>query len=150
MADEKWHIYVALRKVLLEHGKETVELMKAILRDKGKGDSRIIKRIRPKVVDTIKGLNLEIEMPDYWVFLDKGRRPGKQPPLSVIKKWCSRKGIPKGAAFPIAKKIGKFGLKPTNFTMPFARGIPALDDKIEKTIKNALDIELEAFIKKNI
>lgn len=58
---------------------------------------------------------LELIMPDYAVFVEYGRKPGKQPPLNAIYKWCESKGIPTGAAYPIARKIGKEGMEPKPF-----------------------------------
>lgn len=60
-------------------------------------------------------LTVQFFLEDYAVYVDKGRRPGKQPPLENIRQWCRIKGIPESAAYPIAKKIGRDGIRPTNF-----------------------------------
>ena len=44
-----------------------------------------------------------------WQYVEQGREPGKQPPLNRIIEWCVARGIPKEAAFPIARKIGQVG-----------------------------------------
>jgi hypothetical protein len=54
----------------------------------------------------------------YGKFIDKGRKPGKMPPVQDIRDWCRLKGIPQSAAFPIAVSIGKKGYKGINFTDP--------------------------------
>jgi hypothetical protein len=59
---------------------------------------------------------IEISYPFYGKFIDKGRKPGKMPPLKDISNWCKIKGIPQTAAFPIAKSIGEKGFKGINFT----------------------------------
>jgi hypothetical protein len=52
---------------------------------------------------------LRIMGAEQWQYVEQGRSPGKQPPLNRIMEWCVAKGIPKEAAFPIARKIGQFG-----------------------------------------
>lgn len=134
----------AVKKALSKYGKESIQEMKRILEQKGKGDSRLIKNIKYRVKRTQKGgYELEISMPDYAVFVDKGRKPGKQPPLDVIKKWTKRKGIPEKAAFPIARNIGKFGIKPTNFTVPVRSRLYLLEMDVEREV----NLQIERKIK---
>jgi len=57
---------------------------------------------------------IQIIANDYIKYVDKGRRPGKYPPIRAISQWASIKGIPQSAVFPIARNIFKFGIKPTN------------------------------------
>lgn len=51
----------------------------------------------------------------YFTVLEDGRKPGKQPPTSVIEKWLDEKPVAlrdiskKSLAFLIARKIGKEG-----------------------------------------
>jgi len=75
--------------------------------------------------------NFELSLLDYYEFVDKGRKPGKQPPRGKIFEWIRQKDLSgatgkvglikddfkrrKTLAFLIARKIGKFGTKPTNF-----------------------------------
>ena len=124
----------AVKKALSAYGKESLLEMKAILERKGKGDSRLIHSIKYSVKKNAKGYELNIIMPDYAVFVDKGRKPGKQPPLEAIKKWTKRKGIPEMAAFPIARNIGKFGIKPLNFTVPLRSRLYLLEMEIDKMV----------------
>jgi len=51
---------------------------------------------------------------DYLRFVDKGRAPGKFPPLSAISRWASVRLISQRAVFPIARKIARQGIPPTN------------------------------------
>lgn len=64
------------------------------------------------LTDNIK---IKINLDDSARWVDSGRKPGKMPPLKQIEGWCATKGIPKSAAFPIAKHISQFGIKPTPF-----------------------------------
>jgi hypothetical protein len=52
----------------------------------------------------------------YAATKEYGRRPGaKPPPIKPIREWAGRHGIPKDAAYPIARAIGKRGLKGSFF-----------------------------------
>ena len=67
---------------------------------------------------------------DYWEAVDKGRKPGKQPPLDNIIKWVNTKAtfggfsdvknissraVQRGLAYVIARKIGKRGSRGNSF-----------------------------------
>ena len=54
---------------------------------------------------------------DYATFVEQGRQAGTYPPISKIMQWCEVKGLPDKAAFPIAKNIFKFGIKPKPFLL---------------------------------
>lgn len=71
---------------------------------------------------------LVVEMPDYWIWVDQGRRPGRYPPLSAIDRWSlvkpgmsgvrDEKGrfIPrKTLNFLRARSIAKYGYYKTDF-----------------------------------
>jgi len=81
-------------------------------------DSRIVKltEISGSSPDSI-----DVKLPYYSVFVDKGRKPGKMPPVNVIAKWANRKGIPNPnkAAWAIAKSIAKRGIEPRPFLKRF-------------------------------
>ncbi len=49
----------------------------------------------------------------YWV--EKGRRPGKMPPVSAIEPWARRHGV---NAFMVARAIGRRGTTPRPFLVP--------------------------------
>lgn len=59
-------------------------------------------------------------VPEYWKWVEYGRKPGKQPPMEKILTWVKSKGIKplnkkipeKSLAFIIARSIGKKGIKP--------------------------------------
>jgi len=82
--------------------------------------------------------SIKLVMPKYGIFVDAGRKPGKQPPLNVIYEWVKKKGIPREAAFPIARKIGKEGLPAHPFIHIFEDGLDDLTDGIADIIGDAV------------
>lgn len=47
----------------------------------------------------------------YIEFVFRGRGPGKFPPLSAIIDWLNARGLPRGMAWGVAKKISESGTK---------------------------------------
>ena len=97
------------------------------------------------IVENEDSISTVFSMLGYGTYVDKGRPPGKQPPLKGIKDWCRLKGIPETAAFPIARNIGRYGIPATNFfTIPIKRK----KDQLLKDIKNLMTAEVQAKISK--
>lgn len=134
-----------LIKVLTEYGGQVVEEMKTRLRGLSKVASGELINSLEFVVEVKNGqVVLSILGASYLDYVDKGRRPGKMPPIAPIKEWCKVKGIPESAAFPIAKNIGKFGVPPTNFfTISVTRRAKSLQKKIEEAIGKEVVILLK-------
>lgn len=136
-----------LIKYLNQYGSEMISAMKQILVDKGKGNSNFIKTLNYRIEADVDVAFIQFEMEDYGKYLDRGRGPGKQPPLDVIKNWCVRNRIPEKAAFPIARKIGKFGLPGTNFLDPLRNTnkefLENINKLITEEISNSLDEKVE-------
>lgn len=102
--------------VINKYGKEVIAEMVTRLKTQNKfASGRLINSLNYEVKEVVGQLTIRFSMIDYGVFVDKGRKPGKQPPIQAIKDWVKLKGIPQKAAYPIAKSIGKFGIAPTNF-----------------------------------
>jgi hypothetical protein len=99
-------------------GKEYIEEMGDILKKKDKIATReLIESIDTKILKTGFGTSytLKIIAAKHLKYVDEGRRAGgKAPPIAPIKEWARVKGLPEGLAFPIAKKIGEEGIKPTH------------------------------------
>lgn len=67
---------------------------------------------------------VKISLEDYWKYVEKGRLPGKWPPISAIEKWIEIKPVlprpmdngklptTQQLAFFISSKIGLKGIKP--------------------------------------
>lgn len=65
---------------------------------------------------TLKGYNIQLIGPAHTFWMENGRKPGKFPPIAIIRKWIDDKGIiPYGnisrdsLAFLIARKISREG-----------------------------------------
>lgn len=116
------------------------------------------------------GINYKFELllADYYQWVDKGRKPGKQPPISSILKWVKdkrlviykgklqtkRKGklkkisddakLSNRIAFAIARNIGKRGTKATNFYTPTVeKWLKDLKAELPKALKRDVIIELK-------
>jgi hypothetical protein len=102
------------------------ELTKQLINANKVATGKLLKSLDYQVIEVLENILIRISSESYLTFVDKGRKPGKMPPISPIKKWISVKKI-KGRdsktgrfikqdslAFLIARSIGKNGIKPTN------------------------------------
>jgi len=72
---------------------------------------------------TFAGDSITISLPDYYLYIDKGRKAGaKMPPVKFIAIWIKRKKLPipdgmdiVSLAWAISKSIAKNGIKPRPF-----------------------------------
>jgi hypothetical protein len=61
-----------------------------------------------------QGLKLTIDnAAPHHVYVERGRRPGKPPPSTALEGWATRKLGDRRLAFPVARAIGRRGIKPT-------------------------------------
>jgi hypothetical protein len=128
-------------KVIKMFGEDYVRILTENLLKAGKDASgNLINSLDYRVIKTANALSVIIEGEDYLTYVDRGRKPGKYPPISAIQSWCRIKGIDQKAAFPIAKNIFKFGIPATNVIEkttsriekgPFV-GLDIIADNIEK------------------
>lgn len=109
----------SLLKAIKKWTKKAQSKMKAALAAGGKTHTNLYKKFALTVKVEKEGtVTIEANLGPSAMFVEKGRRPGKQPPLNSIKAWCKTRGIPSKAAFPIARTIGERGIKPTPFMKP--------------------------------
>ena len=90
-------------------------------------------------------------MEEYGEWVDKGRKAGKNPPFSPLRKWVEDRRIQfrdnRGrfqtydqTAWAVVKSIGKKGIEPSNFyTRPFNLGFQKLPNEVAEAY--ALDVE---------
>lgn len=105
------------------------------------------------------GLELGFKAAEHFKYVEKGRKPGKQPPSDKIANWIKIKPLrlrgKKGkyiqknkknintAAYLIARSIGLYGIKPTHF---FRDAFKMHYKRIDKTIIKAYANDMEKFI----
>lgn len=99
------------------------------------------------------GVSFEFDflMEAYGEWVDKGRKAGKNPPFSPIRKWVQDRKIQfrdnrgkfktyDSTAWAVVKGIGKNGIAPSNFySRPFQLGFQKLPNEIVEAY--ALDVE---------
>lgn len=119
-------------------------------------NSNLYNSVNYKVKPTKEAWTVQVFMNDYAQIVDKGRRPGKMPPVGAILDWLRRKNIvPKNGklgnlAWAIAKSIAKRGIR----ARPFLNNIFLYTDQwIDYEIKNMVDeisVEVVADIKRSL
>lgn len=128
---------------------DTIRLIRAVdaalrttLSKVGLQDSNLSRETR--VITTEDAIR--VIMPDYAVYVDKGRKAGKRPPVEAIMKWMRDKGIRSKSgiravdiAYVIARSIGERGIKPRPFIEAFTDELTVLVMKnVSREIDNAL------------
>ncbi len=132
-------------KNLRMFGQDYVKILVALLKQAGKSASgALINSIDSRIVVDAETAFIELLANDYLEYVDQGRKPGKYPPIRAISEWCRIKGIESSAAFPIARSIYKFGIKPTHVIQKTTREIetsPTLNKKYDDVFtKNVEDL----------
>lgn len=134
-----------LRTVLDDFGRMVIEELKNNLISLGKNNTgNLINSLTYEIIDTDNKLTVNILGADYLKVVDKGRAPGKQPPVSKLLPWVRSKNIkigktPESSAFAIAKSIADKGIKPTNVI-----------DKTIENVKNNKMYMIENAIQKDL
>lgn len=133
---------------LKEFGQDFVLSLAFVLRNLDKRASgKLINSLNYRLVTLVQNVNYQIEIygASHFKFVDEGRNPGKQPPLNKIQQWCKLKSIPKRAAYPIAQKIGRFGIPPTNALQEAIKQIDftALEKTIDKVVLDQINKQLK-------
>ena len=132
-------------QTLKEFGKDYVKILTIFLKKNRKvASGALINSINFKLQEKAKEILIILESNDYLEWVDKGRRPGKYPPIRAISEWARLKGISQNAVFPIARKIFKFGIEPTNVIADTIKEIetsPTFQKRYEDTLlKNVEEI----------
>lgn len=116
MADVKVD-FKRVRQVMNTYGEQVVREMVNRLTGFGKiASGELAESLGYTFVEEDGEMRLVWLAAEHWIYVDKGRRPNSTPPpVKPIKEWCRIKGIDEGAAYAIAKSIGRYGIPPTNF-----------------------------------
>lgn len=131
-------------KVVEEIGRDIVALAQFVIDNDSIGmnkksrkntlkDSLLMRDVDSRVSFGSNGDNVVIEVlfNNYIDYIEKGRRPGKMPPVNALKEWAQSRGIPtdNGTLYAIANAIKRDGIE--------GRPILAtLEQRIEDSFEN--------------
>lgn len=102
-----------INNFIKKFGLDVVQSQKRELQNKQSfATGRLLNSVNYRFRASLEKIIVEFVSLDYGKFVDEGRKPGSYPPISKLKEWCRVKGLPEKSAFPIAKNIYKFGIKP--------------------------------------
>lgn len=135
--------YSNLIEVLETIGEEIVQEYKAELTIRNKvASGTLFNSIKYRIEYNVNGLTLYFIADDYYINVEKGRKPGgKFPPISVIKAWMISRNIPdkSGTAYLIARSIAINGIK----GVPELTNIRTDVDKYTHLLTEALTKDLQ-------
>lgn len=116
-----------LQEVLAEYAKEIEERYKQNLEDSGrKATGNLITSVTTKVVVDGNELAIDLDLADYWKYVENGRSAGRFPPVNKILEWIrikpvlphpdARGNLPteEQLAFLIGRKIAEEGFEGSN------------------------------------
>jgi hypothetical protein len=140
------------KKALEKFGKYLVkESRKNLTRKKKNVANSLYDSLDYQVKAMPNSFEFDFLMEEYGEWVDKGRKAGKNPPFSPLRKWVEDRTIQfrdnRGrfqtydqTAWAVVKSIGKKGIEPSNFyTRPFNLGFQKLPNEVAEAY--ALDVE---------
>ena len=140
------------KKALENFGKYLVkESRKNLTRKKKNVTNSLYDSLDYQVKAMPNSFEFDFLMEEYGEWIDKGRKAGKNPPFSPLRKWVQDRRIQfrdnRGrfqtydqTAWAVVKSIGKKGIEPSNFyTRPFNLGFQKLPNEVAEAY--ALDVE---------
>lgn len=128
------------RQVLEATGSNLVNRIVRILGSNNKvASGRLINSVEYIIGEKEGQLFLELLMEDYWIYVDRGRKPGKFAPISALKSWTRYKGLPESAAWAINWKIKREGIK----ALPFLeQAISQIEEEFSKSLEEKWGSEI--------
>lgn len=143
-----------LRKALEIAGQQSVAYLTQKLSSKGKyATGNLISSLGYRIIKDSQGLSLRLSALDYFKYVDRGRRPGRMPPIKPIQSWIETKGIQiknyssRQSAFIIARSISRKGIKPLNLTEGLMKEMQGQTSLLQKAgMKDASEILDKMFI----
>jgi len=140
------------KKALEKFGKYLVkESRKNLTRKKKNVTNSLYDSLDYQVKAMPNSFEFDFLMEEYGEWVDKGRKAGKNPPFSPLRKWVQDRRIQfrdnRGrfqtydqTAWAVVKSIGKKGIEPSNFySRPFNLGFQKLPNEVAEAY--ALDVE---------
>lgn len=141
-----------LIKVLNEYGNDVAELYKRnLLEDNAKASGDLINSVKYIYEQRGNSYAVSLSLNDYWKYVEYGRKPGKWPPPSAIRKWIEIKPVlprpMKNGKLPtlnqltylISRKIGEEGIRPRNI---LEKTLEDINREYEDKISEALTLDL--------
>lgn len=131
-----------------------VELKNKLTANDSNASGTLSNSLKGIVKQNGKYIVISIQLEDYWQFVENGRKAGKYPPLSEIRKWISVKPVlPRPTksgklptanqlAFLIARKISKVGTKAKPFLSNTIKDFDLIN-KVYNEVANLLNKQLE-------
>lgn len=105
-----------VRNVLNDFGRFLVEeYQDNLILEDAIASKTLYNSLQYKVENGNNSFEVKLSLEDYWKYIENGRKPGKFPPISAIKRWIEIKPeLPTTAqlAYLISRKIGLEGIKP--------------------------------------
>lgn len=147
--------YDELKISINKLGKEYIaELSKQLINADKVASGKLLKSLKYEVIEVLGNIMIRVKGESYLEEVDKGRKPGKEPKVSAIRKWIDVRSIKPwrgqskdSLAVVISRSIGRKGIKPTNVIKKSIDNVmrnkkellgkAALKD-VEKQIKNIL------------
>ena len=144
-----------LTKVLNDFGKGLVENYKSELAAEGiNASGELGNSLKYIIDDSTKGrIEVNLELLEYWKYIENGRKAGKWPPISAIKRWIEVKPVlPRPMAngklptndqlaYLIARKIGLEGITPQPI---LKQSVDSVMDVMMEFIEEALAKDIQA------
>lgn len=117
-------------------------------------DTRLKNNIGFRIDIESNSYDVQFLAPEYWKYVEYGRAPGKQPPVSAISNWITIKRIvplaynnkiptQKSLAFVIARSIGRKGTKGRHF-------LSSTLDEFESEFKEKIETAITTDISNNL
>ena len=138
-----------------EYAEKAEELYKRKLTDKGINASyKLLNSVETTVKRNDDEFIVSINLEDYWIFVENGRKPGRFPPIDKILEWIRIKPVipysdnrgrlptEEQLAFLIARKIAEQGTEPKNV---LAETITELNNYYLPKLQQALDSDFARF-----
>lgn len=144
--------YENLIRVLNEYGQELVNLYKnKLAANNVNASGELSNSVKYLLKNKNSIFEIDLELADYWKYVEDGRKAGKFPPISKIENWIKVKQIlptayqgklpsVKQLAYLIARKIARKGIKPRPL---LANSVDELNRIYFSKIEEALSIDLQ-------
>lgn len=141
------------QKVLNDFGKYLVEEYKdALILNNVNASDNLYNSVRYILETNDKSISVSLNLADYYIYVENGRRAGKMPPIDKIERWIEVKPVlptpsnngriptVRQLAYLISRKIGLEGIKPKPLLQ---QSITNVWDVFEEYISEAITKDVE-------